>query len=165
MNTNICSIDDSLGVDIKLIDGVPQWSARGADSFSPFKAKTTITPSNFFVNGVFGDGANYFKINLQNNTFSIQNNAIRVIGNSGQSGLCFLFYLDGTYKTLKYKASCNISTRTYLVDCKDGSYTTQWDGSSFDISYDISQLRGMFILQDGCANNERNGYIYEIQLL
>lgn len=29
-------VDSSLGVDIKLIDGVPQWSARGADSFSPF---------------------------------------------------------------------------------------------------------------------------------
>lgn len=30
-------LNDSLGVDIKLIDGVPHWSARGADSFSPFR--------------------------------------------------------------------------------------------------------------------------------
>lgn len=30
-------LNDRLGVDIKLIDGVPNWSPRGADTWSPFK--------------------------------------------------------------------------------------------------------------------------------
>ena len=33
------SLNSSLGVDIKLIDGTPHWSERGADSFVPFKGK------------------------------------------------------------------------------------------------------------------------------
>lgn len=36
LDEKIGTINESLGVDIKLIDGVPHWSARGADSFSPF---------------------------------------------------------------------------------------------------------------------------------
>ena len=33
-------VSSSLGVDIKLIDGTPHWSERGADSFSPFKSNS-----------------------------------------------------------------------------------------------------------------------------
>ena len=39
VNTTQETVDElntSLGLDIKLIDGVPHWSERGADSFSPF---------------------------------------------------------------------------------------------------------------------------------
>lgn len=34
-------LNSSLGVDIKLIDGVPYWSERGADTWNPFKSTTT----------------------------------------------------------------------------------------------------------------------------
>lgn len=35
----INTLNDSLGIDIKLINGVPNWSERGADTWSPFSGK------------------------------------------------------------------------------------------------------------------------------
>lgn len=41
-NENRYNYNDSLGVDIKLIDGVPNWSERGADTWSPFSSKPVV---------------------------------------------------------------------------------------------------------------------------
>ena len=43
--TTVAALNDSLGVDIKLIDGAPHWSERGADTWSPFKSKAGLTDS------------------------------------------------------------------------------------------------------------------------
>ena len=36
--TAVKKLNDRLGIDIKLINGVPNWSQRGADTWSPFKS-------------------------------------------------------------------------------------------------------------------------------
>ena len=38
LNENVDELSNSLGIDIKIIDGVPHWSERGADSWSPFSS-------------------------------------------------------------------------------------------------------------------------------
>lgn len=44
------TVNSSLGVDIKLIDGVPYWSERGADTWNPFKP--TITDYVNWINSL-----------------------------------------------------------------------------------------------------------------
>ena len=37
------NINDSLGMDLRINNGVPEWSTRGADTWSPFKSLSTVT--------------------------------------------------------------------------------------------------------------------------
>ena len=48
--TSVSQLNSSLGVDIKLIDGVPCWSERGADTWNPFKP--TITDYVNWINSL-----------------------------------------------------------------------------------------------------------------
>lgn len=76
-----------------------------------------------------------------------------------------MFIMDFTgYSKLRYKASCTENTTWYLCNERDNTIKS-WTGTSIDIEYDISALEGWYIFKDGCANNERSGNIYNIQLI
>lgn len=65
----IDELSESLGVDIKLIDGVPNWSARGADSWSPFRG-------NFeYVDAI----STAFSNTTKNNEIIVPSNVYKVI--------------------------------------------------------------------------------------
>lgn len=53
LNSSLGDLETSLGVDIKLIDGVPHWSERGADTFFPFKGEGGLKayPSGSVITG------------------------------------------------------------------------------------------------------------------
>lgn len=52
----LSEINDNLGYDTKLIDGVPHWSPRGADTWSPFSNTLLTAPENYIINYTNGHG-------------------------------------------------------------------------------------------------------------
>lgn len=90
-------LNSSLGVDIKLIDGVPYWSERGADTWNPFKP--TITDYVNWINSLVP------LIPKQTDNSNIIGNSINVTSYKG-----FQAFDEDDYTMWISRSSKNVST-------------------------------------------------------
>lgn len=122
-------------MDLKLIDGVPHWSARGADSFSPFSSGIFTEVIGF--TGIDAFSTNGILLNLKNGniekgmqlngdlaTLNAPGDSIYyVTANKNCSGYIYKTN-DGTWSNVSYKAgdsilAHHISHVTVLVFLKE----------------------------------------------